>query len=349
MARERNLARRAKWSESGSGTNGVGTALERDAATVVTRSEHWCVGFHDWTCAGIAIRDPITSHPLGVLDVSLYRRSAPATLSAWLERLVSPIEAELQRQANRARSELLAAFASKEPSAHGLLIAADNSGRFVAANDEGRRLLGMPVDPTDAAPSPRQPGRDGAELREAVLQAVERAQANKLWFGSAEVWLPGAETQRVVSLRPVSSDDRVVGVLVSSRGLPGERLTANGDPDPDAPAPSLNRVLGVRAQRLVVLGPDEIRFAQAEGNTVWMITDQGRLRAFARGLGALEDRVAGNGFLRVSRQCLVNLSRVREIAPSFKGGFALVMDGSPDEIISVSRRHAAEVKRILGL
>ena len=114
-------------------------------------------------------------------------------------------------------------------------------------------------------------------------------------------------------------------------------------------APSLKRVLGIRAQRLVVLPPEEIRFAEADGNTIWMTTDQGRLRAFARGLGALEERVDGQGFLRVSRQFLVNLNRVREIAPSFKGGLALVMDGPSKEVIPVSRRHAADVKRTLGL
>ncbi|MCC6383518.1 MAG: LytTR family transcriptional regulator, partial [Dehalococcoidia bacterium] len=108
-------------------------------------------------------------------------------------------------------------------------------------------------------------------------------------------------------------------------------------------------VLGVRAQRLLVLAPEEIRFAEADGNTVWMTTDQGRMRAFGRGLSALEERVHGHGFLRVSRQSLVNLNRVREIAPSFKGGFGLVMDGSPEEIVPVSRRHVAEVRAILGL
>jgi sigma-54 dependent transcriptional regulator, acetoin dehydrogenase operon transcriptional activator AcoR len=143
----------------------------------------------------------------------------------------------------------------------------------------------------------------------------------------------------------VIADDVVVGMLISGPGLPGERLRAH----PPAPGTNLNRVLGIRAQRLVVLAPEEIRFAEADGNTVWMTTDRGRLRAFGRGLGALEDRVAGHGFLRVSRQSLVNLNRVREIAPSFKGGFGLAMDGSPDEVIPVSRRHAAEVRRILGL
>ena len=344
-ASERNLARRATWSERAFGTNGVGTALEERAATVVTQSEHWCDGFHDWTCAGIAIRDPITEHPLGVLDISLYKRLAPATMRAWLSALVGPIELELQQQARRSRSELLSAFVSHERTTRGPLIAADNSGRSVAANAEGRRLLGIPEASEESSTPLTQMGPDGAGMKEAILQAVQRALADRSWFGSAEVSLPAVETEMVVSLRPVISGDRVVGVLVSSPGLPGECL------DAEAPrqAPSLKRVLGIRAQRLVVLPPEEIRFAEADGNTIWMTTDQGRLRAFARGLGALEERVDGQGFLRVSRQFLVNLNRVREIAPSFKGGLALVMDGPSKEVIPVSRRHAADVKRTLGL
>lgn len=263
----------------------------------------------------------------------------------WLEKLVAPIETELQKQANRSSSELLSAFATHERTAHGLLVAADNGGRFVAVNEEGRRLLGIPESAVGVPNSLRRLELETSELKEIILEAVERAHADRLWVGSAEVSMPTAETELVVSFQPVTSDDCVVGLLISSRGPQGERLTAKAPP----PASSLSRVLGIRAQRLVVLSPEEIRFAEAEGNTVWMTTDQGRLRAFGRGLGALEERVRGHGFLRVSRQFLVNLNRVREIAPSFKGGFALVMDGSPEQVVPVSRRHAAEVRTILGL
>ena len=99
----------------------------------------------------------------------------------------------------------------------------------------------------------------------------------------------------------------------------------------------------------MLLAPEEIRLAQAEGNTVWLTTDQERLRAFSRGLRALEEKVKGHGFLRVNRNSVVNLAQVREIAPSFKGGFALVLDGLTEQAVPVSRRHAAEVRRLLGL
>ena len=147
---------------------------------------------------GIAIRDPITEHPLGVLDISLYKRLAPATMRAWLSALVGPIELELQQQARRSRSELLSAFVSHERTTRGPLIAADNSGRSVAANAEGRRLLGIPEASEESSTPLTQMGPDGAGMKEAILQAVQRALADRSWFGSAEVSLPAVETEMVV-------------------------------------------------------------------------------------------------------------------------------------------------------
>jgi sigma-54 dependent transcriptional regulator, acetoin dehydrogenase operon transcriptional activator AcoR len=134
-------------------------------------------------------------------------------------------------------------------------------------------------------------------------------------------------------------------VLIVSPASGGEHLPPASPPT----EPALTRILALRRGRLVLLSPPEIRFARADGNTVWITTDHDQLRAFSRGLVALEEKVRGHGFLRVNRNFLVNLARVREIAPSFKGGFALVMNGSPEEVVPVSRRHAAEVRRLLGL
>ena len=60
----------------------------------------------------------------------------------------------------------------------------------------------------------------------------------------------------------------------------------------------------------------------------------GRVRAAARSLDALEARLAPAGFLRVSRTAIVNLHRVREIAPSFKGGVWVVTDGGASVAVS---------------
>jgi hypothetical protein len=343
-ASERNLAPWFTWSERKSGTNGLGTALETDAATLVRQSEHFCAGFHDWTCAGVAIRDPTTGHPLGVLDISTQGATLPDNVLTWLAQAVSPIKLELQRQTSHAMSQLLALFAAKSETTLGLVAAADNGGRVVAANEEGRRLLSFVKSAFGTPPS--QGGLDPGvpEFTELIRVALTRAHADSSWFGAGQLALPVRDTEVTLNFRPATFEERVVGVLITSDGPEGECLTLPAA----APAAAPTRILGLRARRLILLSPPEIRFAEADGNTVWINTDQGRIRAFARGLGVLEEKLSSDGFVRVHRRFLVNLSRVREIAPS-KGSLDLIMDTQAAESVQVSRRRAAQVRTLLGL
>jgi sigma-54 dependent transcriptional regulator, acetoin dehydrogenase operon transcriptional activator AcoR len=110
------------------------------------------------------------------------------------------------------------------------------------------------------------------------------------------------------------------------------------------------RLVAVRADRLVMVPPREIRYAEVDGNDVWLTTDRGRVRARTRGLAALEDALDAGRFLRVHRRYVVNLDRVSEIEPAFKGGLWLVMDAGPRrEVVPVSRRRAAALRRALGV
>jgi sigma-54 dependent transcriptional regulator, acetoin dehydrogenase operon transcriptional activator AcoR len=110
------------------------------------------------------------------------------------------------------------------------------------------------------------------------------------------------------------------------------------------------RLVAVRSDRLVMVPPREIRYAEVDGNDVWLTTDRGRVRARTRGLAALEDALEVGRFLRVHRRYVVNLDRVREIEPAFKGGLWLVMDAGPRrEVVPVSRRRAAALRRALGV
>jgi len=67
-----------------------------------------------------------------------------------------------------------------------------------------------------------------------------------------------------------------------------------------------------------------------------------------RRIEQLEQRLEAAGFLRVSRQALVNLQRVRELSPGFKGGFYVLMDG-PSAAIPVSRRRVPALRAAIGL
>jgi DNA-binding LytR/AlgR family response regulator len=107
------------------------------------------------------------------------------------------------------------------------------------------------------------------------------------------------------------------------------------------------RVVGLRGGRTVVLPVAEIQAVTLDDGLIWLETEDGRVRSSARGLDQLEERLGPAGFLRVSRVAIVNLHRVRELAPAFKGGIWVVTDGGLR--VSVSRRRVQTLRAALGL
>ena len=109
------------------------------------------------------------------------------------------------------------------------------------------------------------------------------------------------------------------------------------------------RIVGVSGERMVLLHRPEVRFAEADGNDVWLVTDEGRLQAAVRGIDKLEEELAGSEFLRVHRRFLVNLSCVRAVERGQRGELLLIMDGAAREAVPVSRRNVPAVRRALGI
>lgn len=141
-------------------------------------------------------------------------------------------------------------------------------------------------------------------------------------------------------MAPVRQDGRLVGAL----------LTASADSDePGIEHAPVTRVAGTHAGHVLLVAPAEIRLAHAEDKTVWLHTDRGMLRAVDHTLARVACRLAPHGFVRVHRGCVVNLHRVREIAPTFRGGVVLVLDGPDRETVPVSRRCAVSVRHALGV
>jgi hypothetical protein len=317
--RQQNLGPLYQWSEPTTGTTGIGMALQSRAAVAVDRYEHWCSAFQDWSCAAVAVRDPMSDEPVGVIDISIWNRPLPAPALGWLTRAVAGVEERLRERAARAYGDLVDVFRAREPEESGLAVL-DAGGRLVVADENARDAL-----PADA------------RLRELARAVVERARHDSGWVGTAEL------DRAAVSVEPVRSGERVIGVLVRAGGDPGGPAL-----EPPPPPPVRDRLVGVRGARLLLVQASEVRVVETDGGLVWLDTDDGRLRAAERGLDRLEERLVHEGFLRVNRQTLVNLRRVREIAPGFKGGFWLLVDGS-HEAIPVSRRRLAAVRRALGL
>ena len=344
LADQANLTARCAWSEQGAGTNGMGTALTAAAPVIIRGPEHWCSGFHDWDCAGVAIRDPVTRAPLGALDISAPTGPLPDAVLTWLRDAQATTESTLADRARRAARDLASVYWEAVRGTPGPLAAADTAGRLLLANAPARQYLGI-----IRADQPWDLPATMPQLASTLRRALDHARRDDGWVGVATLVVSGRPETVTMTFRPVFKDRRLVGLLLGAptgRG-DGEVLTPADEAGPPPPA---DRLVGLEGDRMVLVTADEVRFAEAEGDIVWLDTDRGRLRVPERGLGLLERRLLPAGFLRVHRHYLVNRHRVREVTAGPNGGIRLVVDGPGGaQPVPVARRRTAEIRRALTL
>lgn len=115
--------------------------------------------------------------------------------------------------------------------------------------------------------------------------------------------------------------------------LAGERATEESD-----------RLVIREGGTVVFLRPAEVDWVRAAGNYVRIHAGEDE-HLVRNTISAVEDRLDGHGFLRVSRSALLNMARVREIRPSGGGtAVAILQDGRK---ISVSRRAAPRLRKAI--
>jgi PAS domain-containing protein len=349
LAAERNLAPWYTWSEWASGTNGMGTALESHRPVMVRGPEHWCRGFHPWDCAGVAIRDVVTQEPLAVLNISCWKTPLSDAVLPWLGKVAAATEAKLRQRAHQSGTLLAAALTDARVAPATPLAAIDPAGNVVLANSEAAALLGTPADTPAYAPAHRWTPQLPV-LPRLARRAIERARQDPRWSGSTQIFVPFLGTPVAVAVRPVFTGTRVIGILAAFGSPDTFGAPVSDTPFSSAPPRQLpSRVIAMRDDRWVLLDPREIRFAEADHNKVWLVSDQGRLLAATRGLDRLEQQLEDRGFLRVHRRFLVNLGRVREVEQGFKGTLLLVTDARSHETVPVARRHAPHLRQSIGL
>jgi hypothetical protein len=343
-ARDSNMAPWSCWSEWATGTNGMGTALEAPGPVLISGPEHWCTGFDEWVCAGVAVRDAVTHDAVAVLDVSTWRSNLPHQAAAWLSRAVGGARAILRQRAQDSGAELAAAFAHARARPGEALAALDANGKVVIADESASLFLGVPARVPAFDPAVRwQPGLNLGRL---ARHAIKQARADRDWIGSTQIVTELSAEPCRLTLRPVFLADQPVGTLAILGAEDGDPIgRERPEPAPELPA----RIVGVSGERMVLLHRPEVRFAEADGNDVWLVTEEGRLQAAVHGIDKLEEELAGREFLRVHRRFIVNLSCVRAVDRGARGELSLIMDGAAGEAVPVSRRNVPAVRRALGL
>ncbi|MFF4763712.1 LytTR family transcriptional regulator DNA-binding domain-containing protein [Streptomyces sp. NPDC001292] len=345
-AGESHLAPWFCWSECAAGTNGMGTALEAHGPVPIRGAEHWCQAFHNWVCAGIAVRDVVTREPIAVLSICCWRSRLPESAGSWLANAVTMTRYPLKRRARDSGAELVAACTQARARSGAALAAVDTAGKVVIADDMASVLMGVPACTPAVDPTLRwNPGLP--ELIAAARYATAQAAHNPDWVGSTQIFAHLADEPTSISIRPVFSSGHLIGHLVAFGAADGAQL-----PQVETsahPRMQPRRLVAMRDNRLVLLRLPEVSFAESRGNDVWLSTDQGRLRAASPSLNKLEGELADAGFLRVHRRYVVNLGRIREIERGLKGELSLVMDDGTNEMVPVSRRNAPAVRRALDI
>lgn len=108
------------------------------------------------------------------------------------------------------------------------------------------------------------------------------------------------------------------------------------------------RLVAWKDERLLVVSPEDIIFAEAQGHHVWLNTKTGKLR-FPGTLQELESRLDPCRFRRVHRSFLINIDFVAEVVPYFHGSYRLLVKNNKEEAeIPVGRTYLRELREVLG-
>src|ERR687885_2015250 len=239
-ARESNMAPWSCWSEWATGTNGMGTALEAPGPVVISGPEHWCTGFHEWVCAGVAVRDAVTQDPVAVLDVSAWRAHLPPQAAGWLSKAVSGARAVLRQRARDGGAELAAAFTQTRARSGQALAALDASGKVVIADEGASLFLGVPTRVPALDPAVRW--KPGLDLRRLVRHAIKQARLDHGWVGSTQIVTDFIGEPSRITLRPVFLADQPIGTLAVFGSQNGEAIERER-PEPGLSPPP--RIVGV--------------------------------------------------------------------------------------------------------
>jgi two-component system response regulator LytT len=103
------------------------------------------------------------------------------------------------------------------------------------------------------------------------------------------------------------------------------------------------------AGRLFLVDSGEVIYASVEDGVITMVTKDLEGESNIRSVEDLQANLDSNGFWRVHRSYLVNINRIKEVIPWFKGSYRLKMDDRKQTEIPVSRAQTAKLRELFKL
>lgn len=177
---------------------------------------------------------------------------------------------------------------------------------------------------------------DADRLRRAVDRALASAPERGEGAQRGKAAPSGSAGEAAAHAEQLSGADMAAGA--SSPELVRPRVAA--------PEPLVRIPVQKDGRTVLVEGEAIVYAAAARGYSSLKLADDKVLVSFS--LNELERRLQGH-FFRVHRSYLVNLRYVRELVPDFRGTLVLVMNDRQRSRVEVSRRHARELRKRLGV
>ena len=198
-----NFAEGTLWSESGAGTNALGTALAVGHPIQVFAAEHYNATVHPWTCSAAPIFDPESGCLLGTIDLTgPFRMTHPhslALVTAAAGAATGALRQELWKHDERLRDRYVRRLVHLDRRPTGVV---SRTGRVVMAHPAG--WLGTQVAVPDEGTAGLLPdggsffaeaiGVEGGYLVWAASESGPAAPAPRLRLrvlGAASAWLDG--------------------------------------------------------------------------------------------------------------------------------------------------------------
>jgi PAS domain S-box-containing protein len=120
------------WLETVAGTNGMGSALSKREPVHVFSTEHFCEGWHGWTCAATPLMDADTHETIGVIDFTTVGKNYQEQALSLTSSMARNITADFQQRSIAVRHYLLQRYESlcdRYPAENVILL--DERGRLV--------------------------------------------------------------------------------------------------------------------------------------------------------------------------------------------------------------------------
>lgn len=101
-------------------------------------------------------------------------------------------------------------------------------------------------------------------------------------------------------------------------------------------------------KKIILLDVSSIVYIESQ-NHVCIIHTTGKDHKDSNPLSYYEEKLSGQGFLRIQKSFLINMKYVLEIYPWFNNTYCVKMDGFKDETLPVSRTQIKNLKKLFGI